>query len=121
MIKNKSGIRNVFLGIGTVVIVGGGIFLAPFVIGKWSNKVESVVGTEYKNIKREQFENSKSYVHGKIEDLQRYKRELERTKDKDEKLAIINHIQDEFATFDINKIDNLNLKSFLNDIMNGGI
>lgn len=110
-------VKKVLLG----VLIAAGIFSAPFIIGKWGNKVESVVGTEYKNIKREQFEESKSYVHGKIEDLQRYKRELEKTEDEIERTALINHIQDEFAAFDIGKIDNAKLRSFLNSVMSGGI
>lgn len=110
-------VKKVLLG----VLIAGGVFILPFAIGKWSNKVESTVGTEYKNIKREQFEESKSYVHGKIEDLQRYKRELERTEEEDERRALIVHIQDEFAAFDIDKIDNRNLRSFLVNIMNGGV
>ncbi|MEG2289580.1 MAG: hypothetical protein RSC24_06395 [Clostridium sp.] len=107
--------------IGAIAIGVFGVYKLPFVLGKWSNKVESTVGTEYKNIKREQFEESKSYVHGKIEDLQRYKRELDKAEDEVERQALIMHIQDEFATFDPNKIDNKNLKDFLNDIMNGVI
>lgn len=107
--------------VGLIAIGGFSIYKLPFWLGSWGNKIETTVGTEYKNIKREQFEESKSYVHGKIEDLQRYKRELETTKDPVERQALITHIQDEFAAFDMGKIDNLNLKSFLNDIMNGEI
>lgn len=97
------------------------LYQTPFILGRWGNKIEATVGTEYKDIKREQFENSKSYVHGKIDDLQRYKRELERAADPVERQAIVINIQDEFSNFDESKIDNDNLREFLNDIRNGVI
>ncbi|MGL4573060.1 MAG: hypothetical protein ACRCVJ_18615 [Clostridium sp.] len=114
----------VISGLVSLLLVGAigyGIYKLPFVLGSWGNKVEEQVGTEYKNIKREQFESTKSYVHGKVEDLQRYKRELDKTKDIIERSALIIHIQDEFASFDESKINNQNLREFLNDIRNGVI
>lgn len=116
-----SKVLKVLGSVALVGVIGVGIYLSPFILGKWGNKVESVVGTEYKNVKREQFESTKSYVHGKTEDLQRYKRELEKTKDSVERQALIINIQDEFAAFDESKIDNDNLRNFLNDIRNGNI
>lgn len=116
--------KKVLIGLTMIAGIVVGMFVlyqAPFVLGKWGNKIEAAVGTEYKNVKREQFENTKSYVHGKVEDLQRYKRELERTSDKVERQAIIINIQDEFAAFDESKIDNKNLKTFLKEIRNGEI
>lgn len=113
--------KKVLIGILTVAVIGIGTYLLPFALGKWGNQVEKTIGTEYKDIKREQFESTKSYIHGKVEDLQRYKRELEGTADAIERKTLIISIQDEFASFDESKIDNSNLRIFLNDIRNGVI
>lgn len=117
-------LKKIVSGIGVAICLVAIVFClykAPFILGEWINKVEATVGSEYKDIKREQFENSKSYVHGKIDDLQRYKRELERTTDPVERQAIVINIQDDFSNFDESKIDNNNLKEFLIDIRNGVI
>ena len=62
------------------------------------------------NVRREVFENTKSYTHGKIQDLAKYYEEYQNTEDKEAVAAIIKM---RFSDFDAEKINSLKLKSFL--------
>lgn len=64
------------------------------------------------NIRREVFENTKSYVHGKIQDLAKYYKEYE-AGDEGEKLVLESVIRSQFASFDESKIESATLRSFL--------
>lgn len=65
------------------------------------------------NIRREVFENTKSYTHGKIQDLAKYYDEYRKLEDVTEKSSIESVIKMQFANFDASVIDNQQLKSFL--------
>lgn len=103
-----------FLGVIALVI---GIFT----IGKIGNLYEKVIGTEYQNVKTEQFNSSKAFVNDKIQSLQKFKREYDKADNLEDKIIIGQHIQDEFSNFDETKIKNNNLRDFLEDIRNGVI
>ena len=62
------------------------------------------------NIRREVFENTKSYTHGKIQDLAKYYKEYTEGKDKGAIKAVI---QIQFAEFDETRIVNTKLRTFL--------
>ena len=64
------------------------------------------------NIRREVFEQTQSYVHGKIQDLAKYYEEYNKAKPND-KEAIRQLIIMRFAEFDESKIRSLKLRSFL--------
>lgn len=64
------------------------------------------------NIRREVFENTKSYVHGKVQDLARYYEQYQAADDSS-RTAIRNLIQIQFADFNENNIQAENLKRFL--------
>lgn len=99
------------------ILLGG----MPFLTGKLSNKYEEIIVKENMDIKRENFEHNKSHVHGMIEDLAKYKLELARTENATERKAIIAYIQENYATFDGNLIENSTLREFYYDVMNGRI
>ena len=64
------------------------------------------------NIKRQVFEETQSYVHGKVQDLAKYKLEYEQSTG-DEQEAIRQIIIFRFAEFDETKIKSTNLRNFL--------
>lgn len=109
-------IKKVMLGFGCFAAAGAALFIlykTPFIFGKWNNEVIKEVGTEYKDIKREQFEHSKSYVEGMIKDLQKIKREYDQTEDNTERKALMIYVQDQFSNFNEEYIENDNLREFL--------
>lgn len=65
------------------------------------------------NIRREVFENTKSYTHGKIQDLAKYYDEYRKIEDITEKSAVESVVKMQFSNFDASVIYNQQLKSFL--------
>jgi hypothetical protein len=65
------------------------------------------------NIRREIFENTKSYVHGKIQDLSKYKQQYDKGTI-DGKIAIEEIIKIQFADFDESTINVANLHFLIN-------
>src|SRR5574344_2799486 len=100
----KRGIKGIALIVTTFGLVLGTTFVVLYGFGFIGNKLETTIGVQYENAKRERFENSTSYTHSMQDKLAEYKREFETEKDVDTKLAILNCIDDEFAQFDENKI-----------------
>lgn len=76
---------------------------------------------EKANIQRDVFKNNKIYTEGMASDLAKYKLELAREEDPVARKAIIEFITDKYADFDIDKLENEQLRFFLIQIMNGGI
>jgi len=64
------------------------------------------------NIKREVFENTKSYVHGVIQDLGKYYEEYQKAETMDDKEVIASVIKMRFAEFDSSKIKSSPLRQF---------
>ena len=113
MHKIKEGIKGIVLGLLGFGLILGVTFGVLYGFGFVGNKLESTIGVQYENAKRERFENSTSYTHSMQDKLAKYKREFETEKDVDTKLAILNCIDDEFAQFDENKISSSILRDFL--------
>lgn len=65
------------------------------------------------NVIREVFEQTKSYVHGKIQDLAKYHEEYKKANTIADKEAIASIIKLRFAEFDAEQIKSVPLKSFL--------
>lgn len=80
---------------------------------------EQYFAPKFASVKRESFEQTKSYVHGMIESLSDYKREYDRAESIEEKQQIINYIDSKFAAFDESNIDNSELRTFLSDVRSG--
>ena len=65
------------------------------------------------NIRREVFEQTKSYTHGKIQDLAKYFEEYQNAKSDSDKNTIKSLIIMNFAEFDETKINSYKLQDFL--------
>ena len=108
----------IFAVIGTIL----SITVLMFVTGVIDIAYTKTVGKEVKvtraNVDREVFKENKSFVEGNIQDLQNYKHQWTIAKSEDDKLAIETVIRDQFANFDQSKIDNPQLVSFLQTILN---
>lgn len=84
-----------------------------FATGAVDLAYKKVFKPAHENVEREVFENTQSYVHGKIQDLAKYKREYDATDDPTERQAIQTIINQQFAQFDSAKIQDQNLRNFL--------
>jgi hypothetical protein len=62
------------------------------------------------NVRREVFENTKSYVHGKIQDLAKLYREYQSSDDREALEAVI---RSQFAEFDTKHVRSHELRQFL--------
>lgn len=69
---------------------------------------------KYAEVDRKVFEESKSYVHGKIQDLGKLYEEYQA--DKKKRPVIKNLIQVQFSDFDAGNIENLTLRNFLTEM-----
>jgi hypothetical protein len=92
-------------GIGILIL-----FVTIMTIVSLSLKEE--FGVKNADIDRKIYEQSKSYIHGKLQDLAKYYEEYQKT-DASGKEVIRNLIQMNFASFDCANIDNQKLKIFL--------
>lgn len=111
----KNVLKFVLSTVVILIILTGALFYSG-VIG---NLYNATIGRKHMDIQRENFEHNKSYVHGKIEDLAKYKREYQRATTIEEKAQIRNFVMDEFANFDKNYIDNSDLYNFLLEMERG--
>lgn len=97
-----------------LIIVGFIVLTAiGFYGGFIGNFYDSTVEKQQLDIQRSNFEHSKSYIDGKIDDLAKYKREYDRASTKDEKEQVKNYILSDFANFNSNDIQNPDLRNFL--------
>lgn len=79
---------------------------------------QSFIGPKRENVRREIFEQTKSYNEGKQQDLVRYLHEYNTTKDNEEKQAITSTVRHMFADYDESKLNPV-LRDFLTKIKYG--
>lgn len=96
-----------------IVSVFVGILAIIFVIGLFELGWMKFFNPKYENVKREVFENTQSYTHGKIQDLAKYHYEYQNTKSPEDREALRQVIINRFAEFDESKIKSQELASFL--------
>ena len=110
------------MSVGKMIGIGVGIFAALIVIGFIFQAVGlgfyGYFAPKYEDAKREVFENTQSYVHGKIQDLQKKYGEWMKAESEVDKSVIEEMIRMEFANFPSDKIDNETLRNFLESVMN---
>lgn len=102
--------------VGKVITGFVGIILLIFVLELVNLGFFGFFAPKYEDIRREVFENTQSYTHGKIQDLaRRYHewRKADLSNNYTSKTAIEEMIRMEFAMFDETKIDNKKLREFL--------
>lgn len=95
-----------------------GLFIVAFLVLLFALELIGLQWTRFfapkrENIRREVFENTKSYTHGKIQDLSKYYGEYQKADNVEDKAAIASLIKMQFAEFDEKKINNAKLKQFL--------
>ncbi len=88
------------------------VLTVPFLIGLYSLGMFKFFAPKSQNIKREIFENTKSYLHGVQQDLGKYYHEYQNA-DEDGKLAIKATIRIRFAEVDVEKLQSPQLGQFL--------
>lgn len=95
-------------------IVGAciGMLIIFFLLGLYGLGWMKFFEPKKENIRREIFEQTQSYVHGKIQDLAKYHDEYSKA-DPDEKEAIRQLIILRFAEFDETQIRSVGLRNFL--------
>jgi hypothetical protein len=71
---------------------------------------------KFENVRREVFEQTQSYTHGKIQDLAKYKAEYDAAESEEDRQAIRGVILMRFAEFDETKIRSLGLQQFLREM-----
>ena len=92
--------------------IGIGILALFFVFGLYGLGWQKFFLPKQENIRRQIFEQTQSYVHGKIQDLAKYKDEYDNA-DIDSKETIRQTIILRFAEFDETKIKSASLRNFL--------
>ena len=95
------------------------VLVAIFALAAYFNLIDITIrktfGVARENVKRDIFEESKSYVHGKIQDLARYYEQYVNG-DAETKRAVAEVIKVMFAAFDADKIKDARLRNFLINI-----
>jgi hypothetical protein len=94
-------------------LIGGlvGILVLAFMLELFGLGMFAFFEPKKENIRREIFENTKSFTHGIIQDLGKYYQEYQEGTS-EEKETIRSVIQMRFPNFDAEKIDNLKLRQF---------
>ena len=89
----------------------GVLFVVLFIVGLFTLGVKRIFMPIDENINRIVYENTKSYVHGKVQTLANYYRQWQLQSEN--RQAIESTIRIEFANFDADKINSSELRSFL--------
>lgn len=98
---------------GASVGAFAGILIVIFIVGLCGLGYYKFFGPKKENIKREIFENTQSYTHGKIQELAKNFDEYNRADSPKDKESIRQVIIMRFAEFDESKIRSQALRSFL--------
>jgi len=97
--------------IGILIFVGVVIIAFSFKLGglEW----QLFFKPKEEEVKRKVFEETKSYVQGKIQDLAKYHEEYQKAETEEDKEAIKQFIQERFSDFDADNINSVPLRNFL--------
>jgi hypothetical protein len=103
-------IKKFIIGFVAVIAI---ILILGLTTGYMQAFFNRTIGVEIESSKREIYKENKSHVEGMIKDLANYKMQYELSDDEKEKNAIKSRIINDFANFDIRKIDNEGLREYL--------
>jgi hypothetical protein len=109
--KNGERMKKFFYGVLSLVLLAGIVFGVGVASLGW----DKFFSPKRENIRREVFENTKSYTHGKIQDLAKYYEEYQKGSDQDKQI-VSNLVKMNFSDFDADKIDNYQLRAFLTSV-----
>jgi hypothetical protein len=110
-------VKIILASIGVIV----GLTTIGFATGEIQALYNRTVGADISSSETDKFHKSKGYVDGMAQDLAKYKLQLAQTTDQTSRIAIVNYINQEFANYDENDIQNEDLRQFLIDVRNGNI
>ena len=101
--------KNVFKIIGSFIL----LFIIIFIIGLYSLGWMKFFLPKKENIRRQVFEQTQSYIHGKVQDLAKYYDEYNQADSQNDKESMRQLIIMRFAEFDETKIRSVKLRNFL--------
>jgi len=87
--------------------------LAPLFMGGYGILYQTNLGVATQDARREVWEESKSHVHGKIQDLAKYKREYDKAESMEDKESIAEVVRVTMADLDANDVRAEGLRRFL--------
>lgn len=116
--------KNVLIGIGCIIafvalLVFGYVML--FVDGKVTAKYNNTVGIEVQSSKNTMYKKSTAYIEGKARDIAQYRMQLQTEKDPAARKAIIEYIITSTSDFDIDDLQDNNLRDFVIQVRNGEV
>jgi hypothetical protein len=94
--------------IAAIVLLGSLAFGTTWLGIEW----HGFFGPKRQNVEREIFEQTRSYVHGKIQDLTRYRLQYLQADTDSERAAIRSTVRMQFAEFDVEQLPHQELKDF---------
>lgn len=103
----------VLLGIGGFVLLLVVFPLLGFYGGAVQNLYDSTIGLQHENVQRQVYEQSQSYVEGKLQELSKDYAEYNQATDPTAKQALLTTVRTSFAEFDSNKVTDPVLQNFL--------
>ena len=95
-----------------IILICIAVLLIPLFLALYSAGLYKVIAPVRENIRREVFENTKSYSHGKIQDLAKYYEEYKKANEA-EKQTIREVVKVRFAEFDASRVSSFKLRNFL--------
>lgn len=104
--------KNVLIVVGCFV----GALAIMFILGLYGLGMFKFFAPKTENVRREVFEATKSYSHGKIQDLAKYYEEHQKAKTAEDKAIIENVIRMRLAEFDASKVKSQKLQNFLTTV-----
>lgn len=121
MRKAKEVLITVMMYVVAVAVIAGVILAVTFGGNALSIKLKETFGVAHADADRKIFENTKTYVGGMADDLAKYKYEFQKEKDPVAKQAIVDLVVSRFADFDVNELNDKDLREFLKDARNGNL
>lgn len=103
---------------GVVLLIAGVVVLIPVLLAAsfgltWLGiEWRGFFGPKRQAVEREIFEQSPSYIHGKIQDLARYRHEYMTAETDEQRDAIASTVRLQFAQFDVRSLDQRELHEF---------
>lgn len=107
--------KNFLIGLLITLAVSVSAISLSYAFGWIGVHQTKTIGKAQENARREVFEQTQSYVGGKIQELSKLKHEWNRS-DEDGKIAIESIVRSSFANFDETKIRDPDIYSFLQSV-----
>jgi hypothetical protein len=104
-------LKQVLLGILTLIL----LVATPFIVGEYNLLYKSTIMKKSRNIDRDIYETSKSYVKGASQDLANYKFQYDKASE-DERQAIAGLVRNRFSDLEPSQLKSYQLQVFLKEV-----